>query len=415
MGHSVNVLTQQDEGFLEKNQIKPGELDGIKQAIAEIPGDVVECFSDPRPLASSLNSLEDKEFFFNCYKEHLKEVNGSYDPQGMLKFMVSIDGAGASKELSWWADREKDFLSNYYPPLRVTPLPEKDILRNSLQGFPEEEVWRLFVDGCHQKDPTQFGWLRYEMRELGCILGMMNGLSFALTNKNDLSFEIYAQLHTICLDTIRHLTLRDKIALASGSTSVALLPNKNLSLKGFWELRQEKYQKKGQEWFKLGVRPRGYYEEVYELEFSRGDISGEKTVATIIESYHSRMAQELEEADKIKAIIQLASDLDRFHYFEDGNLRTSMIIAQRELIRHGFSPVVLEDPNCLDGFSQEDLFEEFIKGMRCFDFIKKNKVYPDAPESVTTENVRLKFGVDDRRHAFFKDIPNFWQKIKDHI
>lgn len=409
--HSVNVVRPQDEYFLEDNQIKPAELDSMKKIIEEIPAYVVEFFSDPRSLVSALSSLEDKEFFFGHYKKYLEETKGHYDPRGMLKFMVSIDGTGAFEELSWWADGEKDFLRNYYPPLRATPLPEKDILRNSLQGFPEEEIWRLFVDGEKQCDPAEYGFVRYEMRESRCIVGMMNGLSFALINHEPLSFDMYAQLHRICLESIKYFTDEDKTGLATDCTSVALIPSINLSLKGFFELRKEQYQG----WFQLGVRKRDHYEEAYELAFARGDISAEDIIKTIIESYHSRMTQELGEADQIKAIIQLASDLDRFHYFKDGNLRTAMIIAQRELIRYGFSPVVLEEPNLLDGFSQEELFEEFIKGMRCFDFIKKNKVHPDAPESVSTENLRLKFGIDDHRLAFFKDIPDFWKKIKDHI
>ncbi|MFN7662975.1 MAG: hypothetical protein ACK5PQ_04590 [Alphaproteobacteria bacterium] len=410
--HSVNVVRPQDKYFLEVHQIKPAELDSMKKIIEEIPADVVEFFSDPRPLVSALSSLEDKEFFFCRYKKYLEETKGHYDPRGMLKFMVSIDGTGAFEELSWWADGEKDFLRNYYPPLRVTPLPEKDILRNSLQGFPEEEIWRLFVDGCHQKDKGQSGWGMYEVREEGCILGMMNSLSFALKTQDPLSFELYTELHTLCLDLIRFFHPIEKTGLACEATSVTLIPNRNLSLKGFFELRQEKYQ----QWFQLSVVKRDYYEEAYKMTFSRGPIIAEKTVETIIESYRSRMEQELKEEDKIKAIIQLASDLDRFHYFRDGNLRTAMIIAQRELIRNGFSPVVLEDPNSLDGFSQEELFEEFIKGMERFDFIKKNKAYPNADKDLTTEKLRLKFNkVGDHRLAFFKDIPDFWQKIKDHI
>ena len=64
------------------------------------------------------------------------------------------------------------------------------------------------------------------------------------------------------------------------------------------------------------------------------------------------------------------------HPRADGNNRTATIILNSELIKYGFRPAVLENPNRLEGFSQAELLQEVYQGMRNFIHVAIRGFYP---------------------------------------
>jgi hypothetical protein len=80
-----------------------------------------------------------------------------------------------------------------------------DSVLNQLHNYPENELYRLVVDGrLHAKET---GWLGYEEREAGSLKAMFNGLGYALTNLSDtqLTVDYIQKLHRICTTNVKNL------------------------------------------------------------------------------------------------------------------------------------------------------------------------------------------------------------------
>jgi|GEM_PF-1910870 len=326
---------------------------------------------------------------FTRYKKWLMDHQACYEPQGMLQILMHIEYL--DKE---WALEEKDFLREHYP-LTATTWPTEDILTGTLHNFPPQELWRLFVDGYKQRNSVEKGWEGYEKRELGCVGGMISAFSFALQEQRPLSLDMYENIHRICLGP----TTLPKTE-ASSSSGVGLGLNGNLSLKGFLELKADKYK----DWVK--IINNDSFGKLWHVGSARGD--SRTVVQKIISDYNSTLAKAGTQEEKLKAIIEVSSDLNRFHLYEDGNGRVAIILAQRELIRNGFSPTVLDNPNQLDGFSQEELLQKFLDGMVCFDFIKTHGKYPGAAQGLETSTLKALI-VPEKSKFLEVEIPDFWK------
>lgn len=97
-------------------------------------------------------------------------------------------------------------------------------------------------------------------------------------------------------------------------------------------------------------------------------------------------------------IILLASSYARLHPREDGNNRTAMILLNSELIKHEFMPVILENPNRLEGYSQKELLQEVYQGMRNTCHVMEHGYYPGGKSTI-----QLKHLISDNSQ---KNIPN---------
>lgn len=78
------------------------------------------------------------------------------------------------------------------------------------------------------------------------------------------------------------------------------------------------------------------------------------------------------EQEKLLAIARLVQDLDQLHPFYDGNIRVfGILLLNRLLIDLDLSPTCLEDPNCLDCLSLEEIVNEIKIGQEHFASLKK--------------------------------------------
>jgi len=254
---------------------------------------------------------------------------------------------------------------NLSPAINASSLKEGAGIKN-IYGLIPDNIWRLFVDGNKQIEPEEMGFNGYEKREPACLQNMFIAFMHAIDSKDELSFEIYSKVHEL---SVKHLDICKNDRLREGYTEVGLLPNSNFSLMGFLELSSGENEKLYQVRSKLRNKTPAKKEQV-EL---------------FIKKYNENMNIAETEIDKLKIIIELTSNLDRYHYYIDGNARTSMIILNRELIANGFCPTIMNDPNCLDGFSQTELLSEVINGMENYRHVIRTGNFPNG---ISTESAK---------------------------
>ena len=125
------------------------------------------------------------------------------------------------------------------------------------------------------------------------------------------------------------------------------------SLEGFFELK--KCAEKG--WLNYHRYGNYFLRYIYTPKAS------DKQFDEIINNYNADMAKPHSRIDKLKRIIQLGSDITRFHYFCDANKRTSYIIFNSELVKHGFLPSVLNERLAFRVKSQKELLPLVLEGM----------------------------------------------------
>jgi len=73
--------------------------------------------------------------------------------------------------------------------------------------------------------------------------------------------------------------------------------------------------------------------------------------------------------DFLYAVIKLVHELEILHIFHDVNCRTTYGILNLELLKHGFMPTVLYNPNRLDLYSIDELVQEVKLGMMRFQYL----------------------------------------------
>lgn len=258
-----------------------------------------------------------------------------------------------------------------------------------LDNFPKNEIWRLFVDGkkqrpaeakmasaehAEQKNPidSEKGWCGYEDREPGCIDLMYQAFAMACLNKN-LTKDFGIQIHKKAGDHFKR-KIEDRFFSSWENSLILSGDSQTLSLDGYLELTKAPYT----EWISWGwspendmlkVHPRLYDEKTLEAQFDKYNEAQKSTPAS-------------DRKKILENIILLASSYARIHPRSDGNNRTATIILNSELIKHGFSPAILENPNRLEGFSQAELLNEVYRGMLNVRHVIDFGCYPNGKSTV---------------------------------
>ena len=90
----------------------------------------------------------------------------------------------------------------------------------------------------------------------------------------------------------------------------------------------------------------------------------EEKVADYIKKYQDGIKQAENNSErKLDVIINFIQSLEQLHPFGDGNCRTFvMLLLNRELIKNGFQPTMMSNPNQFDLFSINELKNEVKKG-----------------------------------------------------
>jgi len=249
---------------------------------------------------------------------------------------------------------------------------------NGYQIHPED-VWRLlFMERVY----IETGKLSYEKEEPGYLLGMLRGyLHMLRTLDLPLTPELYKELHDYCVRGVKSKEEPDGIPLGfrkldDGGESFGLQEQVTLSLQGFQELcdRYDNY------WYKDEVTNDIFFPlqealfdpkrtiflqspnaslSIKQKSFIKLKKTREETITINIKFLLGLYENNLKN-DPIRAIIRLCQDLDQFHFFVDGNIRTTgILVLNRELLRARLRPAVLLDVNFLDCLGETELMKTF--------------------------------------------------------
>jgi len=272
----------------------------------------------------------------------------------------------------------------------------------------EEDIWRLFVDGEKQtehKHMVRFinndgtlhdpehkdckDWLGYEAREKGCLQTMNDAFFFALSQK-ELTAESCKKIHAKAASHFAGEYEKDVNEFNTRAT-YSVSPHSNLSLEGLFELNSPPYNK----WNRLTWinAYQSFCVNCYQSEAQ--DIESE---IQLYKESQDKAKKENNKQAQLKNIIRLASSYARLHPGADGNNRTAVILLNSELIKHDFPPAILEDPNRIEGFSQEELYHQVCAGMANFKHVIEQRCYPGG---LTNDQI-LTF---DDYQSYFKDHP----------
>lgn len=88
----------------------------------------------------------------------------------------------------------------------------------------------------------------------------------------------------------------------------------------------------------------------------------------IIAQYHQELEAAITPEEKERAIVRMVATLEKYHIFSDGNIRTLvMLVLNRELVKNGFSPTVMDNPNFFDMSATNEIIAAVEVGMDVFE------------------------------------------------
>ena len=89
-----------------------------------------------------------------------------------------------------------------------------------------------------------------------------------------------------------------------------------------------------------------------------------------LERYTTALQRAKNENEALEAMVSFCQNLEQIHLFADGNVRTiGIFLLNKCLVMNGFRPTSLNDVNCLDCFSIDEIIQEIRKGQLYFDSI----------------------------------------------
>ena len=249
------------------------------------------------------------------------------------------------------------------------------ILKEMSQKFPMHQWYRFFnrffMHGQHHFS----GWLPGEREEPGFTVGAMTALLFELNHLDEpLTKEVIEHIHSTVIDGVLNTNyspwaIRDnQVTYRQPGEYVGfgLIPGSNLSPQGLKELQNEcPHEQFGYELQKsqIGETGRFFYKLACLSDHS------EDRVSYALEAYHEKLDSVLsndpEDIEVLNILCRLVTDLERLHPYGDGNCRTfGIIVLNRELVRLGFPPTLMDDPNQFDGYSQQELVSKIQEGQK---------------------------------------------------
>jgi hypothetical protein len=289
---------------------------------------------------------------------------------------------------------------------------DQNIFEN-LAKIDENNLFRLIVDGKFHK--KEIGWRGYASREPNCLGHVFQGFKMALANiqQRELSTHFIRNIHRELSKEIPMLQASHSDGnirragpgeYRSYNTSFALIPNTatpkvagNTTRKGLQQLFEKKQQQPFQSCefihfdrskFK-DSKTLGKHIEIHQsfqkntddadtiwanLEENSADPKVHwlppafgyvpELLEGIVTSYNEEIKRAQTSDEKLRVIVKHVQDIEQLHPFQDGNLRTCILLLQRLLIQNGFLPVMLEEPNIFDAYDLDTLIEEVKIGMQ---------------------------------------------------
>jgi|GEM_PF-5967408 len=291
-------------------------------------------------------------------------------------------------------------------------------VQSCFQDFPTDEAWRFYVDGRYQKIPGEKGWVEFEKREPGCLQEMHKAFKKSLDRTDKLSLEVIHEIHQDAIGKVNNIKTNHKKIRGMDQVGYDMI---EFSILGLDELQKSE----ASQW-RSGTT-NGSYEYTDRKKYFSQNVETYRTLyiqyrpfdnvkinemtQAIINGYYVDLSNAKNKFEIFMAIIKLCSSLIRLHPFNDGNGRVFInILLNTELLKNQFPCVILENPNLFDNLSQDELADEVLTGMKNFEYVKKNKIYPDALPFITTQNINAYLKSKSEEYLI-NVIPNGFEEL----
>jgi hypothetical protein len=244
----------------------------------------------------------------------------------------------------------------------------------------KEDLYKLIFMERKDHEKGRFG---FDSEETNYYYCMLNAYEFMLkTLDSPLSVDLYQALHDVCCYDIRTLDSPGGIpmgyrVIADGAEAFQVIKGSTLSEAGYNEL-VDKYKNttcifEDQTYFPFKgslINPAHTIDLTgKELSFIKVKPIRLATAKFYVQFALDRFekAPKTTDDEKLFAIAALCQDLDQFHVFVDGNIRTTgILVLNKMLISLKLSPSVLNDVNVLDCLSVLEIVEKIKEGQSFF-------------------------------------------------
>lgn len=253
-------------------------------------------------------------------------------------------------------------------------------IKNSLLqlkfSIKKEDIWKLLF---MERKRISIGKSAYEEEEPGYISSMIKGYLFMLQSmEKKFNSVLYEQLHDECIRNVTTQQEPDGIPLGfrkytDGGEAFDLKLGETVSKEGVKELLNRRITYRytdeiGDSIFPLKTTLANHstiFKDLYmKLKPTHPQTCKANTDFAI--SLYEKADKSTEEKTLL-AIVRLCQDLDQFHVFVDGNIRTiGILVLNRLLIQNQLTPAVLSDVNAFDCLSEKELISCICEGQRFF-------------------------------------------------
>lgn len=322
-----------------------------------------------------------------------------------------------------------------------------------LADYPTSENWRLFIDGYRQRE-GKWAFDSGAGAERGYYAAMQGSWDRMLnTMDKSLSVAELKNIHDYCVgkgagqnavegvdDVTEYRTAQADFGLVTQTSDVML---GNVSIEGAEEFFQRKLNNDPNS---PPVRLVYFDERGFTREFTmdptasarqnaenfcaaideRGGkllVTGnaEEFVARYIKEYNTAIKHASADDEKLLAIANCVSQIEKLHPFYDGNCRTMLILTNKLLLQNGLSPCIYENPNRIDMFSKEQIVDEIKRGQVLFNEYKitaaARKLESLSPEQLNDE-VKVLKTINNRISAqplqSLEQLSQLYEKIRNH-
>lgn len=292
-----------------------------------------------------------------------------------------------------------------------------------LQALPQDELWRLFIDGFRQEE-GKYAFDKGIMAEGGYYASMeMAWKKMVKEIDKPLTVDYLVKIHEAAVGKLKEDGRNLKVLRGPNDTpeSFGLIakkddldnPDWNCTKEGIREflefVRENKEQLSldGQE-YALNVivnnRPFPVEYNIYRNDRTLEEIVDELYAAAkeaklqfnargdarvgatkILADYNANIATAKTEKEKLYAIVDCVARLERLHSFQDANCRTMILVLNKLLMQNKLSPTILENPNRMDALSKAELIREIKIGQQHF----KQQCIDDAGMILTKNIITL--------------------------
>lgn len=285
------------------------------------------------------------------------------------------------------------------PPTKVEEL--EDLIMHKIssdfstdfRSIKKENLWMLVFmerDRILKSNQAESGYKEaYEKEEKGYLKGILNGYLYMLQTLHEpLTAELYEKIHDASVEGVSSESEEAGIPkgfrkYTDGGEAFELVwkekegTTHTVSEQGLKELaeryRTYKYEFDGQEYYPLKEAMVDPKKTIDPTQKTRSFIKLKPTRPETCRANASfcihlfEKAPKNTEAEKLLAAARLCQDLDQFHLFVDGNIRTTgILVLNKVLMQMGLSPCVMRDVNQLDCLSEAEIVQLIREGQAFF-------------------------------------------------